>query len=382
MHLIERYATACGVKIGKPYIYETFFPLPIEKYITFQPFSKYSSKNYDYWQEVINYINPYLSKENIKIVQIGKNEDIRFNDTVHICGLTTISQSASVIRNGLLHLGADSFASHIASGMGKKIVAIYSNNNINNVKPYWTKDEDMILFSANQKNRKPSYSAEEQIKIINNIKPEEIAKAVLKMLNINYNNIPETVYFGPDYGQISYEVIPDKDLNINNILIENPIVRMDYIFNEEFLEEILKTKNTIIFTNKPIKKSIIEKYKSKIRQLIYIIDEDNNPDFVKLLKNNSVNYILLSFLEENILNKFKINYLDYNLIISKKHKTKEDTNIQYSDNLYYKSSRVILSSKGQHISRFDWIHNNKNKVVDHPDFWKEVDNFYIFRLTS
>ena len=31
-----------------------------------------------------------------------------------------------------MHIGADSFAAHIASGYGKKIVALYSNNNINN----------------------------------------------------------------------------------------------------------------------------------------------------------------------------------------------------------------------------------------------------------
>ncbi len=381
MHLIERYATSCGVKIGKPYIYETFFPLPVEKYITFQPFSKYSSKNYDYWQEVINYITPHLNKENIKIVQIGKNEDFRFKDTVHLCGLTTISQSASVIRNGLLHLGADSFASHVASGMNKKIVTIYSNNNINNVKPYWTKDEDMVLFTANDENRKPSYSAEEQSKVINNIKPEDIAKAVLKMLNINYNNLPETVHFGSDYIQTSYEVIPDKDLNASTILIENPIIRMDYIFNENFLEEMLKIKNAIIFTNKPIKKSIIEKYKSKIKQLIYVIEEDNDPNFVKLLKNNSINYLLLSFLEEDILNKFKINYLDYNLIISKKHKTKKDFKIIEVNNLFYKSSRILISSKGRSISKYDWLNNSGDKVVDDPDFWKEADNFYIFKLT-
>ena len=65
MHLIERYATSCGVKIDKPYIYETFFPVNVEKYISFQPFSKYPSKNYDYWDEVVAVISPYLQQNNI-----------------------------------------------------------------------------------------------------------------------------------------------------------------------------------------------------------------------------------------------------------------------------------------------------------------------------
>jgi hypothetical protein len=73
--------------------------------------------------------------------------------------------------------------------------------------------------------------------------------------------------------------------------------------------------------------------------------------------------------------------MDYNLIINKKHKTKEDAKIIDVNNLYYKSSRILISSKGQFMSRYDWLHNSGNKVVDNPDFWKEIDNFYIFKLT-
>ena len=55
MHLIESYATNCGVKIDKPYILERFFPLNVEKYITFQPFSK-GAKSYDGWPDVLEII--------------------------------------------------------------------------------------------------------------------------------------------------------------------------------------------------------------------------------------------------------------------------------------------------------------------------------------
>ena len=73
--------------------------------------------------------------------------------------------------------------------------------------------------------------------------------------------------------------------------------------------------------------------------------------------------------------------MDYNLIVNRKHKTKEDTKIEDINNLYYKSCRTLFSSKGKFTSRYDWINGNGNKVVDHPDFWKEADNFYIFKLT-
>ena len=65
MHLLETYALNCGAKIDKPYIYEQYYPLGEEKYITIQPYSRYAGKQYVYWAEVINYIFPYLEKEKV-----------------------------------------------------------------------------------------------------------------------------------------------------------------------------------------------------------------------------------------------------------------------------------------------------------------------------
>ena len=97
MHLLERYASSCGVKIGKPYIYDSYFPVSSGKFITFQPFSK-PAKNYDYWQEVVDIILPYLKQNNIDIIQIGAKEDRPINGTISVSGQTTISQAAFLIK--------------------------------------------------------------------------------------------------------------------------------------------------------------------------------------------------------------------------------------------------------------------------------------------
>lgn len=377
MHLIERYATSCGVKIDKPYIYDTFFPIPADKYISFQPFSKYPSKNYDYWEEVINIITPYLQKENISIIQIGGKDDKVIPNTFNLCGQTKISQAAYVIKNGMMHLGADSFAAHIASGYGKKIVAIYSNNNINNVKPYWTSPEDMILLEP-KIGKKPQYSINEIPKSINNIKPEIIAESVLKLLNIKYNNLPKTIHIGQDYVNKTLEIIPDKPLNPAQIGIDNIIVRMDYVFNEQILEFYLQHKKCIIFTDKPINDQILSKYKQNICQLIYIIDKDNNPEFARILKNNTINSTYISYLEEKDLNQFKLNYMDFGLIIRRDY---PQDKINFNNNTYYKSSRIILSSEGQFNSKYQWLTKDlSNKFKDHPELNKELNNLYIFDI--
>jgi hypothetical protein len=383
MRLLDAYATNTGSKINKPFIYTKFFPIPLEKYITLQAQTPYDSRNYSYWQEVINLIHPHLIKLNIYIVQLGTKEEKPLNGTINLIGQTNINQLAYLVEKSIMHLGADSFCVHLASHFQKPIVSLYSISNPDVAGPHFGDKSKHILLKGYERigNKKPSYSQVEFPKSIDSIKPEEIANSVLSLLDIKNIKLPESVFFGQDFNLKTFEIIPDEILDPNSIPVENPIIRMDYSFNENALEQILRYKKSLIFTDKPIKKEIIEKYKNNITQLIYIIDEENNINFVKLLKNNSINYVLLSFLPEEILNKFKIDYMDYNLIITKKHKAKEDIDIKDFNNLYYKSSRTLFSSKGQFISKFDWINNTKDKVVDHPDFWKEVDNFHIFKLT-
>jgi ADP-heptose:LPS heptosyltransferase len=82
---------------------------------------------------------------------------------------------------GLLHFGADSFPTHIASGYNKKIVALYSNNYVNCVKPFFGNPKDHILLEP-KRNSKPTFSFEENPKTINSIKPETIAGNILNLL--------------------------------------------------------------------------------------------------------------------------------------------------------------------------------------------------------
>ena len=101
MHLVETYALNCGLKIDKPYIYEKFFPLDVEKFITLHPNSKYGSKCYDYWQDVVDILLPKLEKENIKILQIGVAEDKPIKGCLHAHGKANINQTAYILSKSL-----------------------------------------------------------------------------------------------------------------------------------------------------------------------------------------------------------------------------------------------------------------------------------------
>jgi hypothetical protein len=390
MHLIESYATSSGLKIGKPFILESYFPLPFEKYISFQPFSKYPAKDYDYWQEVINLILPHLKEQNIQIVQIGGEKEKVLQNTYNTVGQTNIRQAAYIIKNSIMHVGTDSFAAHIASGFGKKIVALYSNNNINNVKPYWTKEEDMILLSPEIQG-KPSYAAQENPKSINNIKPEKIAQAILNLLKIKNNlNALETVYIGKMFNNKLFHIVPDHVVQRSNT-IDHCIYRMDLLFNENNLRNQLKIMPCIIATDRPIDINILLENKAHIIGVNCFMQDTTNLEFVKQLKNTNIKYQLYSYLPNEELNQYKLDYLDYGIIakVNLKHtKVEEIINKSKSNSLYYKSNNLILSKGNVFLSEkafFDnkpvnSINENIQEFYDIKIINENPEKFYIFNM--
>ena len=259
MHLVETYALSCGAKIDKPIIYEKYFPLPNEKYISFQPFSMAGSKNYDFWQEVIAVLHPALKKEGISILQLGAKEEKTFQGCMSVVGNTNLGQASYAIARSELHLGADSFGAHVASAYGKKIVSIYSNNIVECVKPYWSEDKDVALIEP-KRTTKPNFSTDESPKTINSIKPESIAEAVCKLLGVSFRKPYETVFLGDKYGEDDFFVfVPDIFHPIRDP--KSPIeLRMDYHFDEAILEQQLRRCPCAVITDKSINIDLLKKH--------------------------------------------------------------------------------------------------------------------------
>ena len=390
MHLIETYALNCGLKIDKPFIYEKYCPIPFDKYISFQPCSKYSSKSYDLWQEVIDQIVPILQEDEIHVVQIGGKDEKPIKNCYHLQGKTNINQAAYIIKRGLLHFGADSFGVHIASSYDKPIVALYSNSRPENAGPYFSSKDNVKILEISKKDRKPSYSAEESPKTINEIDPIEIANSILQFLNMKKIDI-KTIYVGEDYNRKLIESVPDSVISdISKLGVNSLIMRMDYEFNEQVLEEQLKRNNCSIVTNKPIKYDILNKYKNNISQIIYDLDENHSLNFVKDLKKLGKTFILSTFLSEDFVKSIKLEYMDYCQIIKQSKPTKEDIkSLKDKDlsDLYYKSNKITISNGKIYNSKIAYIKdivfdNKPIKVIDDPVFWEESKYFYLFDLTK
>tara|TARA_Y100001937_G_C7109880_1_gene326976 strand:+ start:29 stop:1207 length:1179 start_codon:yes stop_codon:yes gene_type:complete len=390
-HLIETYALNCGLKIDKPFLLEKYFPVEFDNYITFHPFSKYESKSYDYWQDVVDFIHPELQKNGIEILQIGAKDDTPFRKCKHTQGLTSLQQSAYLINHSKLHLGADSFATHVASGYGKKIVSLYSNTYANIARPYWTKEEDRILFEPDREKLKPSYSAVESPKSINQINPEDIANAVTKLLNINYKCPFKTLKKGENYNSKSLQLFPNCIINVDNANSNTVVVRMDYEFNEDVLVNQLAKSKCIIVTEKPITASILDNFGKNIQEVMYFINEDHNVNFVKYAQSKNINVKLLTKeTDSSIIEKYKLYFMDYGIIDEVKIIKKEDLDLSTDKNLYYKTNLNLISSGKVYQSLAsknaeqpkDSLETQIQELPDTDAFWEESDKAIIFQKIS
>lgn len=390
MHLIERYGLSTGSQISKPYIYETYFPIPFGKYVTFQAQSKFESKDYSYWQDVLDFIYPILDKYGYKIIQTGVINEKPYKKVVDLRGQTSFNQLAYVMRGSSLHFGPDSLGVHLASMYDVPIVGLYSIIQTAVAGPYFGSKEKQILFESFREvgNGKPSYSPQENPKSINKIKPEDIANAIFKLLNIDFQIPFKTLYTGAKYGLGNIrQLIPNTTGVINSV--QEPIeIRMDIVFNEEILSHHLSyLEKPLIITDKAISIDLLKYFKNKIQVVAYKITNEDNPKFVSDLLAAGIPVILISELSTQELEIKRLNYYEYGAINPMDTIKEEVVNkLKQETNLYYRSSLLIANEKNIYSSHAA-IENNTplaidgeyQPVIDSPKFWKDLEFYTIIK---
>ncbi len=394
MHLLETYSLATGGKIDKPFIYTTFFPLPVERYITFQAQSKFNSKNYDFWQDVLNILYPILESVGIKIVQVGSQNEYPYQYVIDLKGRTDIHQLAYVIQNSLLHLGPDSLGIHISSFFDIPIVGLYSCSPRAISGPYFGTCDKQIIFEGYKrtKNGKPSYAAEEAPKSINTINPEEIAGAVLKLLGIDRSIPFETVYIGSKYSHnILRELVPNCNIQVqgpSNIVTE---VRMDLEYNEQFLFKQLQTTRCAIVTDKPISLDKLKPFRPNIAAIVYEIKDNDDPAFAAEARKFGVPMILVSSLSQELINEKKNSYYEIGKINKFESPDPEivDKLKSIMPNLYFKANKILASNNQFYMTNAARVTNQPitndfeyYKAHDVPEFWNNLAFFACVQKIS
>ena len=374
-NLIEVYSMLCGLKIEKPFILTQFFPTAINgNYISLHTDSELQAKQYSFFQDIVDLLYKPLINNNIKIMQIGAKNAKQLKRCYCTMGMTNLNQVAYLLQHSSLHLGIDSFPIHVASSFNVPTIGLYGNTYPQQCGAFW--GENNTAFCGVPKDKKPSYQTTENPKNINNIKVEDIAHAVFRHLNIDYKSKYKTVYIGSNYPNPALDAVPNNPEALKSFNPKQLVsIRMDLVFNQEVLHQYLSTNPCVIVTDQPIDINLIGHYKKngdKIKKVFYILNDNHNLTFVKQLRSLNVPFQLLSEKGDDI-NKYKLIYMDYGLVIEKQYPKLED--FKEFDNidkgkLYYKSNKFILSGGKIFCSKESMV--NDDPVPDFSQKFKKL----------
>ena len=380
MHLVENFALAAGVKIGRPSIEPLYFPIGGD-YITIHNSSGMESKNYSYYKDVIQIIKPHL--RNTVIVQLGQEGEEVLPHTLNLLGKTNLRQAAYLIMNSKLHIGNDSFACHIAGAYDTPLVGLYGPAHKNTCAPFWGKKETQTILSPDYSNRKPSWSAREPKKRVNEIFPDKVAMHALNLLKIENNlNSITPIHLGDFYGRSIIDIVPNftGDIGIHKNSIVN--IRLDYGGSGEGAEYWLKRYPCTVFINNPQQIKTLEKHKQNLKRVTVKLNEDFTEEDMERIDFLNCKTII-HYEDKETISDIRIKFFGLNIInIEPGSKKDLDFPDRICNNSCYKSS-LSLFSKGKLYPCKAALDLNKETsttqtIIDSSKFYQESKYFKIY----
>ena len=387
MHLVEHFALNCGLKSEKAFIQEDFFPVPFDNFICINNDCSIKSFCYSYWSDVFEIIKPYLSKSNIKVVQIGSPKDHLLPHCEDFRHIQTRHQGAYIINRSRLFIGSDIFYSNIASHFNTPGVILFGPIPPSCTQPFWNKNNFSILCE----NKDFSYSAQEYSNSIDKINPEDIANKILEKLKIPFESEQRTEFIGDLYGNKIFEVIPNFSPNPNFLKDSYITIRCDYVDSIDHLPNWAQKRTMNLITNKKIDLRLLSSLKKSIKVIHYEVPNDlseevvkENISYFKSIKQIGINIGLFRKDEKNI-DELRLNYFDWSLEILSQHKPSKE--IIENPNLYFYSGKLVFSNGKKYPSIEHAINNLDaepalNPIVNTDLFWSESDHYRIISKNS
>jgi len=382
MHKLESFALSCGSKISRPTIDECFYPILEKKYICISQNSTSASKSYDYYDDVMFHLKPYLDDNKISVIELGssgKPQIYYSKPYTHINHL----HSSYVLKKCLMYVGNDNLYSHISSHYGKSVVSPYNYSYVDTEKPYWSNKGNLRIIEPPIKKR-PFFIDQENPKSINLVHPEEISKEVLSSLNIEHQlDTVSTLFTGELYLDKSLDIIPGK-YNPNALKIDcTPNVRMDKSFDLDFLLKCKEIKSFNIVTDQLISIDILNYLKDNINGISVFIDHQTRKEDVELIQSSGCALKLLTLESENLselrLKFIDLNVIEYNLNFPDLPEIPNDSTIKFL------SKRNIISDGSVYNSYYSLALGRNSHTIDQSkikDFKEDIHFCRVFKETS
>jgi hypothetical protein len=380
MHKLESFALSCGSKINKPYIEKSFYPIIDKKFICISQESESSSKSYEYFNDVIFHIKPFLDENNIAILEIGSPKNIPLYYTKHYSKLNPM-QANYLISKSMLYFGNLNFYANLASNLGKNIVCPVNNDYHNLTKPYWSNENNCNLINAIC-NKKPMFSEHESPKTIHEVFPEVISRSILDNLNIKHNlDKIETVFIGDEYNSTSLDVVPGL-YELSKINVQGVVnLRMDRNFDLNFLTQAHLLDGINLVSDKIIPTQYLNHISSKLHHITFFIDNNTSLQDLEHMQSSGKPITLFSKDKKNI-SKIRLKFIDFNVELYQ-DKNDIDFNVGEESKLKFLSRRNIVS-KGQAFNSYvsEAYNSNTSLINKIEDFREDLPFIRIFKETS
>ena len=381
MNILEKYSSNCGVKISRPSVASSYFPLRDEAYMVLDGRSLYQSNLYDLFPDVIAYVSPILQKHNIKIYSFSANEEEILPDTQAFINLTK-KQEAYLIKHASLLVSGDNLSAYYASALGTPSIALYSAYPAACKRPLWS--DSHTALESDWLGNLPAYGLDEEPKAINFIKPELIANTLLEKLKIEDRISIETIYIGNHYATKVVEVIPDFTVPPDFLAGKAINLRADYHFDEQIIIHWLQGRAVNLLVEKPISINLLKYFKKNVVQLTVNINESFSEEYLLEVGATAIPLEIFCDNEER-LNDLRFNLFDFDIEenIFKRKEDLDESLIKFNKNTQFLSGKVLMS-EGQ---RYSCLEAKKQKkvltgdpevVYDTKDFWKELDHYRLF----
>jgi len=358
MHKLESFALSCGAKINKPTIEKSFFPILDKKFICVSQLSYSGSKEYNYFNDVLFHIKPFLDEHNISILEIGNYSKPTLFYAKRFHNLTRL-QYNYIISKSIGYLGNLNIFADISSYYNKKFVSPINNDYEDLIKPYWL-DEKSYKILKPSSDKKPVVG-EESSKSINEIYPEKIAHEFLNLIKIKNNlNKLKTIFIGEEYINNVIDIIPEGKPLINNTIQDIINLRMDKNFNLDFLIQSKGLSKLNIVTDRIIPFEYLNYIKDKITIISFFVSKKTTIDDIKSLQRigKPINFLCK---DEKNINDIRLKFMDYDIKLFGIKKLK-DVPFKMKSNLKFLSKRnIILDEKGYNsYYSIKNKHNNTN----------------------
>ena len=261
-----------------------------------------------------------------------------------------------------------------ASSIGVKTVSLFGNSYANVTKPYWSKKQQCVCLEPDW-DVKPCYSDRDPKDSINKIKPEKVANSVIKLLGGKVPSNITTLHVGVHYNQKIIEVVPTE---IIEGLPKEIYLRADYGFEEEaFMYYCLNHRVTII-SEGLIQPDILKMFKENVKTLMFALDSDTEDipkEYFDILSSWNIRLVLLAN-KDSDLGPLRNKYFD----VEVHPRYEEAERIEVPDSCKFSTNKYILEADKKYLSYAHYKKglDNDNNVLDTPEYWDELDHFYIY----